>query len=283
MASLEAKLQTFQLLQPSELVSLYQSLEVCTLPQDKVKHLQGIVDSKATGATPGAALKAMMVPQELTTVQNFLTNRDWNQVETLSMRQGIEIITQRLRSLGLCALKESTKRSCVAVVLWFQVQKSGQVPPYPAIYDMAQHLTNAFKAQKCPVGVPMLAVYPHSAAGLSAEHFQKAYKDEVPEPRQLEGLQNLAMNHVPLRSTSNLLAKQTKPNQNLATSTQRPQDTVESAEAKDNFTDFQQHVKTWNDNMALLLAQVAKPTPPTEVKTSSTAAETQPASVQSGK
>ena len=117
---------------------------------------------------------------------------------------------------------------------------------------------------------------------LSAEHFQKPYKDEVPEPRQLEGLQNLAMNHVPLRSTSNLRAKQTKPNQNFATSTQRLQDTVESAEAKENFTDFQQHVKTWNDTMALLLAQVAKPTPPTEVKTSSTAAETQPASVQSG-
>ena len=144
-SSLEAKLQTFQVLQPSELVALYQSLETCTLPQDKVKQLQAIVDAKATGGAPGCVLKAMMVPQELTTPQNFLTSRDWHQLDTMSMWQGIEIVTNRLRSLGLTALKESTKRSCVAVVVWFQVQKSGQVPPYPAIYDMVLRLTNSFQ------------------------------------------------------------------------------------------------------------------------------------------
>ena len=127
----------------------------------------------------------------------------------------------------------------------------------------------------------MLAVYPHSATELSADHFQKAYKDEVPEPRQLEGLQNLAMNHAPLRNTSHLLSKQNKAKENLpSSSTARPQDTVECATSKEPFQDFQHHVKTWNNNMAALLATVAKPTPPIEVKTSSNAAETQAASVQ---
>ena len=191
--------------QAKQMVDLYQALDNSTLPQPLVQNLQKVVDKWAS--QDDSNLKTQVAPQQLDNLSNFLTASDWQSLETKTSWEASHVLVARLRTLGVQALKESTKKVCVAILLHFHLKKGGKMPLYQCIYQWSQHFAQMFASYKVPppAGAPSMNVYPSHPDSLSSDQLKACYQQGPPEPRFLEDLASLTQHHVPVRSTSNLL------------------------------------------------------------------------------
>ena len=109
---LEQKLQGLQAKPHAKcLIDLYATLEASTLPQNLVQRLQGVVDKWANQSDK--PLKTHMAPQQLDHLTNYLTKSDWESLAKKNSWDATHTLVSRLRKLGVCSLKESTKKVCV--------------------------------------------------------------------------------------------------------------------------------------------------------------------------
>ena len=187
LGQLKHKMENMPALSASQLVALYELAKNCGLPDSMKEELNALVDSKATGDS--STTKAAASQTDCFNLVDFFTTSELNQLETSSMRQGASIVASRLKMLGFRAMKESTKKSATAVLVWFETRRAkDMVPPDgDTVYSLSQHAHCAFVTSTTPVpaGVPSLPSFPSNPKRLSKEHFQAAYPDEPPATGQV--------------------------------------------------------------------------------------------------
>ena len=156
-------------------------------------------------ATPASEKPSIAKPQTLVEIQNYLTRNDWLVLEDInsSLIQKQNTLAYRLRQLGVVSLHEQTCKAAVAVIL----NTLSRLPAYDVIHSIVMDFKGAFAASSgaCKSGI-YINKYPLNPSGLPPQVFKDAYGSEVPQPKVLEKLSVLKQ-HIPLRQTSKLLAK----------------------------------------------------------------------------
>ena len=156
-------------------------------------------------ATPASDKPSIAKPQTLVEIQNCLTKNDWLVIEDIKSRliQKQNTLAYRLRQLGVVSLHEPTCKAAVAVIL----NTLSSLPGYDVIHSMVMDFKGAFAASggACKSGI-YINKYPVNPSDLPPQVFKDAYGSEVPQPKVLEKLSVLKQ-HIPLRQTSKLLAK----------------------------------------------------------------------------
>lgn len=99
---------------PSDMVQLYQAFQTSTLPNDWTSKFESTLDS--LHCQESTALAAKVVPQQCDNLCNYLTAKDWSKIEAGSLWEGAAILAERLKSLGLRSLKESTKKVATSIL-----------------------------------------------------------------------------------------------------------------------------------------------------------------------
>ena len=212
LGQLKHKLENMPALSANQLVALYDLVKKCGLPDSMKEELNALVDEKATGDS------STTKPASQTDCFNlidFFTTSELNQLETCSMWQGASIVASRLKMLGFRAMKESTKKSATAVLVWFETKRAkDMVPPDgDTVYSLSQHVHHSFVTCTTPVpaGVPSLPNFPSDPKHLSKEHFQAAYPDEAPATgKSFPGLAEMRKHHAWVRNSSNSVSHQGK-------------------------------------------------------------------------
>ena len=170
LGQLKHKLENMPALSANQVVALYDLVKKCGLPDSMKEELNALVDEKATSDS------STTKPASQTDCFNlidFFTTSELNQLETCSMWQGASIVASRLKMLGFRAMKESTKKSATAVLVWFETKRAkDMVPPDgDTVYSLSQHGHHSFVTCTTPVpaGVPSL---PNSLPGRGTCHRQ---------------------------------------------------------------------------------------------------------------
>ena len=198
---LQAKLKQMLPLQPSQLVELYDFLSQSRLPTDVVNGLTSMLDDNSTVAMETTRQHA--VPQCCDCLDQYLNQADIATLKSVDMWHGCTALSKRLRLLGVRNLKESTKKAAVAILVFFEAERSA-IPPPDSIYVLSQHFQTSFLTQnvEVPSKAVSLAVYPNSPSELSKEHLNACYGDQPPVPHQFPGLAQILKFHAPVRSTN---------------------------------------------------------------------------------
>ena len=198
------------LINPSGASQLYSYINQSGLPDKAKSALVAVVDDNISTAQPDTAEATHVKPQSLTHITHYMTEKDWSTWDDVrsTPHDWISVGASRLKACNVKSLKEDT-------VKWFQAllaanfkKRHGNLPRYRQIYQWAQDLRSTFHATASwtSPGVPMPLVYPDNPADLGAAFMSAAYAaDDPPICRVVPDLANIARNHVPTRSTSNLL------------------------------------------------------------------------------
>ena len=152
------KLSNMGQVDANKLVQLYDTLKECSLPQDVVGELSGVLDQLALGVNDGATSKFHAVPQQCDHFFMYLTEGDAQQLEKVSMWQGTTILAARMKKLGIKGMKESTKKVATALLLYHEQKKGNTMPTGDSIYVLSQQMMHALASspEQTPVGVPPL-------------------------------------------------------------------------------------------------------------------------------
>ena len=202
------KLSNMGQVDANKLVQLYDTLKECSLPQDVVGELSGVLDQLALGVNDGATSKFHAVPQQCDHFFMYLTEGDVQQLEKVSMWQGTTILAARMKKLGIKGMKESTKKVATALLLYHEQKKGNTMPTGDSIYVLSQQMMHALASspEQTPVGVPPLAVFPAHPDGLSKDHYKASYgQHELPLCKDFPGLAQLVRYNTPVRSTSKMV------------------------------------------------------------------------------
>ena len=224
-----AKLALIPKLRAMEAMQLYTTLQGCNFAPAVKNAMQTAID-KAVDVECGtpndnSAQVLTQGTQKLCTLQNYLTKGDWDILlsEQANYWELIGVVASRMRSIGIKSLHEDTKRWVAALLLWLALKRSnGKLPPYLWIYCLVQDIYSCFHSTanlSATAGsaatssdipkvskLPVFKVYPVSPADLGDDWIKQAYGNTKPvAPPELQGLSNLALNHVPVRSSSSLL------------------------------------------------------------------------------
>ena len=205
--TLVVKVESLKSPSPQELVTLYEKVQASLLPSSMQDKLVEALDACATGQE--GATKLQVTQQQLEHPQNYLTKSDWDALLEGSMMQGVPVICQRLRAIGVVSLKESTKKMSTALLVCSELERTGKLPGYHLIYEISQMLADTMATLKMPVpaGVPMLCNYPAHPSQLGNAVLKAAYPDEGPCPKEIAQMHMVAQKHTPVRNTHALLRK----------------------------------------------------------------------------
>ena len=209
LAQLQSKLNNMGQLGPSDMVSCYEALDKGNLPEAMKEKLQETLDVLAAGAhQSNGATSLAAVAQTCTTFEHYLTEKDAAVLGGCSMWEGCGQIALRLRMIGIKGMKESLKKRCTAILVWFHVHKQGKpVPAARVAYDLSLRLMTELKQSNTaiPPGATSLACYPPDPMRLPASHLEASYPNGLPAKKDLDGLATLMQHHIFVRSNGKLL------------------------------------------------------------------------------
>ena len=205
---LVSKIQGVQNPSAADLVMLFEAINASKMPAHVKEKLGDSLDAaSAQGLT---AVKATVQPQQLCNITAYLTQSDWDALESQSMWAGTVTVATRLRKVGVHTLKEHTKKVITAMLVALEMERTNQMPPYMSIYQLSKQVLLSFHSLKAevPSGITALSVYPPKPQALGAKALQIAYGTDMPITRDMPTLANLVANHTPVRSTSQLLVQE---------------------------------------------------------------------------
>ena len=201
---------------PWTAVDLCKMMEACnasSLSDGHKETLLQTLEATASGTVSSdSAMKLTQKPQSLIHIMNYMSSKDWKAMEAGNSWDSIIIMAKRLRSLGMVALREDTKKWATALLAQAEIEKNKTRPIYDDIYSWSQSLHEAFVNLPCNL-VPGKGVYPQHPKDLGQAWLQAAYgDDDKPEAKDFPGLAALVAGHIPVRSSSSLLSwNQSKP------------------------------------------------------------------------
>ena len=191
----------------SDCMLLYTAVSESSLKNDHKAALTTAIDGLASASTNESATALINKGQLLTDPQMWLTEADWCELPKKTPLQQIHHISAILRRINLVAMKEETKKAWTALVVYFWVQKHGELPAYWTIYDWSRDLAKSLEdcATKPHESLPLLSKFPTDPRALGAEFLQHAFGGQEPTQKSLDGFTNIMVHHTPVRTTSKLL------------------------------------------------------------------------------
>ena len=167
-AQLSTKISYAGEISPSALLKLTQHLAATSLSDTIKRTLQSCLDERAMSSCDGP-LKLISKPQTMTSVWNYLDEDEAKDIATAPLPTMVNIVCNRMKKVGVKALKEKTKKATVAYLIQLLVTR-GEAYPMPAeIYKLGEYLSNAFSACSQAALVSGLAVYPEFPKDVGGE------------------------------------------------------------------------------------------------------------------
>ena len=127
-------------------------------------------------------LRLGVAPQSLEHVWNYMSKSETEALRTLTTTDAVNMISMRLKAVGLKTMKEATKKNIVASLVYLQIQMGKPMPPKQELYQLSNYVHNVFGS--CPQA-PMVAgyiKYPIKPEELGEDFMKSCYKDgDLPE------------------------------------------------------------------------------------------------------
>lgn len=203
------KIEAMQSLTSQDAATLFTKVGQTSLSEDMKQLICDGIDAAMTKASNHGPAAAMTKPQTLTTVNNYLTEEDWQALAgdwSLSAKAGI--LVKRLRALGVRSCSEATTRYCVALLL--ALLPPHAFPAYDVVFAFVHDFKKLFASSKECTHAPWLQKFPEFPSQLPEGHLAAAYQKQQPCPKDIDKLAAIAEHHVPMRKTSKLLAQSQK-------------------------------------------------------------------------
>lgn len=197
-------------LDSSNCLKLYEAIDNSSLMPELKAEVCKAIDSRLLGSgieesAPGG------YGQKIDDAQNWLTQGDWDKIDDpeAGYHSILVVISERLASLRVESLKESSKKAWTAMMVNVAINKSGKMPSYEAIYQLSVDLQQYVKTcpKKCHPQMPFLKSFPRSPDNLAADVLEIAYPEEKPVTKRMDQMAALIAHHTPVRDTSILLKK----------------------------------------------------------------------------
>ena len=203
-SSLKQKIQGMGGLTASTLVSITSALDNTVLSARVKEEISELLEQQVAGQGH-SALKLQIQPQALNTVWNYVSASEWKQLQSCNSTDAVQILVRRLKASGLKSLKESTKKSGVALVVHLALQRGEAKPPAQEIYKLSMYFADSFHASTQAALVGGLATYPEKPGDIG-DHFVKAAYQPQDGPAQVDaqvacGVASL-MKSIKVRSSS---------------------------------------------------------------------------------
>ena len=203
-SSLKQKIQGMGGLTASTLVLITSALDNTVLSARVKEEISELLEQQVAGQGQ-SALKLQIQPQALNAVWNYVSASEWKQLKSCNNTNAVQILVRRLKACGLKSLKESTKKSGVALVVHLALQRGEAKPPAQEIYKLSMYFADSFHACTQEALFGGLATYPHKPADIG-DHFVKAFYQPEDGPAQVDaqvacGVTSL-MKSIKLRSSS---------------------------------------------------------------------------------
>ena len=156
------KLSKMNGLTSPDAVMLLNHIKPSKLPTNMKDAIIKEVDKLMVNANGNIACKVTTAASACDHLNKYLTKEDWSQLESTNSWEGAIVLAKRLKSMGVKSIKETTKRAAIAILLCIQQQQGcKKLPPYHAIYNLVEHLSQAVANRPgAPYSVPCLQVYP---------------------------------------------------------------------------------------------------------------------------
>ena len=209
--ALAAKVRSIPVVNSAAGVQMDVAFDKSTLDEPYLSKLRLALDDRLKLGLKCLATKAGLKPQRLEHITNYLTLSDWERLELpgAQAHQIMQVIAQRLQTLGLRSLHEQTVRAAVQLTVWFVRKSSGAFPKYKLIFSWVMEFKQLYESMKAPYDHGYVQIYPMDPMQLPESVFSHAFGGDGNEPvsKSLSGFATL-VDHIPLRSNSSLLAKE---------------------------------------------------------------------------
>ena len=156
------------------MVQMMERLQTSSLTEEaKTRLADGLAKANQTMNTH---LKMVCLGQAVHNMSQYLTMIDWKILKDpmSPMVNVMATLAKRLKHMGVTSMKEVTKKTCVALVLWANHLNGKAFLTAPAMYQMSQDMTRIFQATAPVVdGAESLANYP-----TDPKELEKAYQGQ---------------------------------------------------------------------------------------------------------
>lgn len=194
-------------MKPEDATSLTQALNESPYGQALTKKILHAIDTRAQAAMESQikCKHRLTKGQRLLTFYNYCTQQDWDLFNNKKkpMHMKMTAVADRLANCGVMRPSEETLKWILAILL---VTHYDALPSYQEIYGHLQDLKSAVSTARKPWPHQVHMQYPKKPQDLGEAIFAEVYNAENPPIAvDLEGLSNIAENHIPLRENSKLL------------------------------------------------------------------------------
>ena len=195
-------------LSPSQLTELYEAVEASDLPPELKNEMMDSVD-----AMQGATATSRLVPKgtAFAHLSAYLNEEDWKRLEKGNTLDGQAILVHRLQSLGVRSLKETTKKTCVALLVHLHMKKGNPMPDAWSLYGLVNDIAKCFANYKLQAKIATQASYPYNPQDLGEEKLEKVYGKERPTGQHI--FLGPVMHKIACRNTSAMLRQLATPQQ----------------------------------------------------------------------
>ena len=207
------RLKCLSSVDPSDAIQLHTAIEDAQ-PEATVKNrLSECIDKLVTQDEVDTTIKRN--GQLLVTPFNYLTQKDWDAINSdmASYWTIIFVVAQRFKKIGIKHMAEMTVKWTAGMLVANGLERSTVMPSYEAIFQLTKDLKQALKSctVKAHPDLQPPKIYTESPSQLGESFMALAYdNDDQPVQMPSTRVHGLVRDHIPVRETSKLLAKNHK-------------------------------------------------------------------------
>ena len=207
------KLNGLNSVDPSAAIQLYTAIDDAQLEATLKSRLSGCIDALVTQDTTEVDTKIDRNGQLLITPFNYLTQKDWDTInsDAASYWTSIYVVAQRFKKIGIKPpMAEMTLKWTAGTLVANGLERSTVMPSYEAIFQLTKDLKQALRncSVKAHPDVQSLQIYTETPSQLGQSFMARAYdNDDQPVQTSSAKVSGLVRGHIPIRLRSKLLRK----------------------------------------------------------------------------
>ena len=207
------KLKRLNSVDPSAAIQLYTAIDDAQLEATMKNRLSECIDKLVTQDTTEVDAKSNRNGQLLITPFNYLTQKDWDTInsDAASYWTIISVVAQRFKKIGIKPpMAEMTVKWTAGTLVANGLERSTVMPSYEAIFQLTKDLKQALRncSVKAHPDVQSLQIYTETPSQLGQSFMARAYdNDDQPVQTSSAKVSGLVRDHIPIRLRSKLLRK----------------------------------------------------------------------------
>ena len=206
------KLSGLNSVDPSAAIQLYTAIDDAQLEATLKNRLSECIDKLVTQDTTEVDTKNNRNGQLLITPFNYLTQKDWDTInsDTASYWTSIYVVAQRFKKIGMKPpMAEMTVKWTAGTLVANGLERSTVMPSYEAIFQLTKDLKQALKSctVKAHPDLQSPKIYTESPSQLGQSFMALAYdNDDQPVQMSSAKVYGLVRDHIPVRETCKQIA-----------------------------------------------------------------------------